>query len=1138
MIFIPRFHPISRLNLRGVRWLQGGRWSFLIALVTLCFQILHAQTPASGPRSSETRAQLDTVGPSTPTSPTPTSPTSNDQSSPSPRSLSSAFPARTRDIIEGDSLTMYPDAQLHSTGWLSVALIFSLIVITVLIAWLRKVQSALRWFHLQEGHRSHSELTLRESEIRYRLLVENSHDLMATINLEGQLLYHSPSLERILGYSPKEVEKSNILQYVHPEDVESTRTALNQHQKTVTARYRHRDGNYVWLEICGSRYHLPTGEVHVVLIARDISYRKRSEQALIDSENRYRKLVEESFLIPWEADPVTAQFLYVGPQARRLLGYRVESWFQADFIKRLIHPADASAFREHFQQNKSTESEFSFECRAFHAEGHPIWIRFLVTVIRNEEEPLVLRGVLFEITERKQAEVLVAGQKRVLEQVATGLPLDEILSTILEHVQQQIPQVCPFFLSMDSQTDSLQFAVGLQIPPKLKAFWQKISLTSSTDCFSQTARQQTLIATSRTSDSPFWNLPDTLADEASIEAIWAQPILSRDGKVLGVLGCLSHQPDSPTPQQVQILNGASYLAGVAIERSLMDEALKTSTERLRTNNATLVKLAQSDAIRYGDLGSALRELTSAAALGCHTDRASIWLFEKAFANLRCVEVCQLNSEPADANITLTSVDHASFILALDNERVIVASDALTDARTSELRQTYLDPHDIRSLLSAAIRVRGEVIGFLCLEQIGLFKHWTQEDELFAGSLADIVSLALQSDEQRRAEEALRISEERYRSVVDSLAEGVMLTEPDGRIATFNASATRILGLKPEDLKNRQMGDPAFTAIKEDGTPFPIHEFPSVHSLRTGKPTNDITMGVLRPDGSLIWISTSTRPLALDPEGKLQRVVISFIDITEKRRSAEALRRAHDDLEHRVEVRTAELRNAIRELSDFAYIITHDLKAPLRAVGNLSDWLAKDYLDKLGNDGAGLFQLLRDRVKHMHNLIDGILAYTRIGRTQEGDIDVDLQSLLLGVVQSLAPLPSFQIELATNLPVVRGIRTQMQQIFQNLIDNAIKHHDRPDGQVRVIAERQEGAWLFKIADDGPGIHPRYHEKIFKIFQRLGTEETAHGAGIGLALVKRTVEARGGRIWIESEIGKGSTFYFIWPDIPAAPSPVVV
>jgi len=230
----------------------------------------------------------------------------------------------------------------------------------------------------------------------------------------------------------------------------------------------------------------------------------------------------------------------------------------------------------------------------------------------------------------------------------------------------------------------------------------------------------------------------------------------------------------------------------------------------------------------------------------------------------------------------------------------------------------------------------------------------------------------------------------------------------------------------------------------------------------------------------------------------------------------------------------ELENVNQELKDFAYIASHDLKAPLRAIKTLADWISTDYASKLDEDGQEQLRLLRQRVDRMHNLIDGILQYSRVGRVREKLSDVPLNTLLPEIIDMLAPPPNIKITVETDMPTVKCEETRIAQVFQNLMSNAIKYMDKPEGVIKLGCAEEGEFWRFSVADNGPGIEKKHWERIFKIFQTLAPRDEFESTGIGLTVVKKIVEIYGGRIWLDSDYGKGTTFFFTFPKA-GAPEP---
>ncbi len=216
-----------------------------------------------------------------------------------------------------------------------------------------------------------------------------------------------------------------------------------------------------------------------------------------------------------------------------------------------------------------------------------------------------------------------------------------------------------------------------------------------------------------------------------------------------------------------------------------------------------------------------------------------------------------------------------------------------------------------------------------------------------------------------------------------------------------------------------------------------------------------------------------------------------------------------------------------ELSHFAYVVSHDLKAPLRGITLLAEWLCEDFGEKLGPEAKEQIALLQSRVNRMHSLIDGVLQYSRVGRIREDAVAVNLNEVMPAILDTVAPPAHIRIAVDPDLPTLTCERTRIIQVFQNLLSNAVKFMDKPQGEIRVGCVAEGEHWRFYVADNGPGIEAQHFERIFRIFQTLAPRDEYESTGIGLALVKKIVELYGGRVWVESEIGKGSTFFFTFP-----------
>ena len=217
----------------------------------------------------------------------------------------------------------------------------------------------------------------------------------------------------------------------------------------------------------------------------------------------------------------------------------------------------------------------------------------------------------------------------------------------------------------------------------------------------------------------------------------------------------------------------------------------------------------------------------------------------------------------------------------------------------------------------------------------------------------------------------------------------------------------------------------------------------------------------------------------------------------------------------------ELAHQNQELSDYAHMVSHDLKSPLRSIDTLASWLKQDYSESVDDNGKKTLDLIRSNVEKMDTLITGILEYSTIGKNQIDVYDVDVDKLIEDIIKTTQVPENISISKA-NLPTVRGDKYRLQQLFQNLIGNAIKYNDKAQGTIEVGVEDLGEYWQFKIKDNGKGIEEPYFNKIFKTFIKL--ENNPESSGIGLSIVKKIVELYGGKIWLESQVDIGTTFYF--------------
>lgn len=348
------------------------------------------------------------------------------------------------------------------------------------------------------------------------------------------------------------------------------------------------------------------------------------------------------------------------------------------------------------------------------------------------------------------------------------------------------------------------------------------------------------------------------------------------------------------------------------------------------------------------------------------------------------------------------------------------------------------------------------------------------------------------------------------AVLNTAVDAIVTIDDQGNIEAFNRAAVRLFQYTKEEVggKNVKMLMPESYAVKHDEYLRNYRETRQAKIIGTGREV----VG-RRKDGTTFPMELAVSEMNIDGEQKFTGIIR---DITERKEAEREIRR-HLEM----------LKRSNEELDAFAYIASHDLKSPLRAISHLAHWIEEDVGEVLPAEAREHLVMLHKRVERMDQLLDSLLDYSRVGREEAAIEKVDVREVVREIEQLIDIPDDFKIECEGEVPVFKTEKVPLELVLRNLISNAIKHRAVDKGCVRVSVRDDGDFYEFKVSDNGPGIDEAYHRSVFDMFRTLKPRDEVEGSGIGLSLVKKTVEGREGKAWVESEIGNGANFYFTWP-----------
>ncbi len=945
---------------------------------------------------------------------------------------------------------------------------------------------------------------LREREARLRVLVEQMPAVLWSTDPALRLTSSLGAGLAGLDPRPNKVVGMTLLDYFQTSDPEfmpiaAHRQALQGDPVTYEMEWMGRT-----LQAHVEALRDPDGAITGTIgIAFDITERKRAEQALRESQARYHSLFEGVPLGLFRTTPA-GQILDVNPALVEMLGYPDrESLLAVNAIDFYANPEDRRRWRVLMEPDRVVR-DFEVQFRRY--DGKIIWVRNTARTVRDAHGGILCyEGTNEDITERKRAEEALREAE---------LEYRRLVESVQAIVWRGDAQTFQFsFVSKEAET---LLGYPVQRWTTEPTFWR--------DHIHPDDRDWAVSFCAR-------------ATEEKRSHEFEYRMIAADGRIVWLRDIV----------RVVVENDrAKELIGVMVDitaRRWAEEAERESEKRVRSRQAVLVELARHKALHLGDINAAFRAITEAAARCLGVERVSIWFYNGDRSKIQCLDLCELSLHRHSGGAELTAMNYPRYFEALEEDRAIAAHDAFTDPRTTEFSASYLSPLGITSMLDAPIRLGGRTVGVVCHEHVGPPRQWTLEDENFAGSIADMVSLAIEASERKRAEEELRARARQQAAVAELGRRAIagtdlaaLMNDAVGLLAqTLEVEYAKVLELLPDGTALRLRagvgwqegfvghatvgagsdsqagytllsGEPVIVEDLRTETRF--HGPPLLHEHGVVSGMSVIIPGQDRPFGVLGAHTTRRRTFTQDDVHFLEAVANVLAEAIARKQAEEALRRSEK----------------LAAMGELLAGVAHELNNPLAVIVGQMGLLRQTVREAPVAERLDKVAQATDRcARIVKNFL--ALAYPhaaerrRVGLNQIVQEAVDLLAYELRV-----DTVEVRLDLAPDLPVLWADPHQLQQVVVNLVTNAhqvMREISRARRLTLTTRFQPTTARVaLEVADTGPGIPEEIRSRIFEPF--FTTKPPGRGTGLGLSLCQGIIEGHGGTIDVESTVGQGTVF----------------
>jgi PAS domain S-box-containing protein len=691
----------------------------------------------------------------------------------------------------------------------------------------------------------------------------------------------------------------------------------------------------------------------------------------------------------------------------------------------------------------------------------------------------------------------------ISQTINASLDLDEVLRQALTRILELFEFPSGVLRLLEATTGELPLAASVGLSPELASELSG-SFRVGDAPVGLAAQRRALVLVEDLKDSPYRESPWARHDYRTFVSV----PLQCQGMLLGTLGMAATCLRAFVESDRTLLNALANQVGMAIANA----ELYASAQR-RIQYLSALHQCSQDVGLAPDLDQVLRLTTERMAQLLRLDRTAVLYWQPESGMLG--GSASYGFSPDEVRGLLTSV--TTVLPARSAVQEVHAMVSVDAAAEGLLPEESVRGARIGVVLAVPLVAHDQALGLLLGDRGQAPLHLSADElelaTIFANQAAVWINSARLLSREQAARATSEAAEARFRGLLESAPDGIVIMGREGRIALVNTQAEKMFGYQRDEL----LGQPIEILIPDRYRHAHVgHREGYISQPRTRPMGVGLDLLGRRKDGSEFPVEISLSPVQT-AEGLLITSVIR--DITDRKRAQDALAR-----------QAQELARSNAELEQFAYVASHDLQEPLRMVSSYTQLLAKRYRGKLDSDAEEFIGFAIDGVTRMQQLINDLLAYSRV-RTRGKEFEpTDCEAVLQGVLANLQTAIGESGAVITHelLPVVMADAWQLTQLFQNLIANAIKFHGEEPSRVQVSAERDGNQWVFTVRDNGIGLEPEYAERIFLIFQRLHSRAEYPGTGIGLAICKRIVERHGGHLWVESQPGQGSTFFFTIPD----------